>query len=317
MDEGTFYFEFQPQQWPPSTSHRLHRVERDGSIADLVCFPDGHLALIVEFNGDRKEHHFQRVRIQDGGIVKFAFSWSRDGASAAAGGDMLSPFEESRGQVLDLKIKGKVSYEMGHLSVSPDALHKTSRNEWLFLETMADVTRKLTSASRYDLVRLSALLRQLLCDNPPLAQEVNRKFKLDLVFEVAIKQRQSVPEPQAVLTNWRSLYPDTQEEVTGVDRDRFLKLGTITHGGVDCTVGDIIDVVAHAFGGVHHGQLWSNGNRVLAVLKKEVLIYEESMVLHSLHDIGKVTVKALIPLAEAILRRQDTSDSAVAHATTP
>ena len=104
---------------------------------------------------------------------------------------------------------------------------------------------------------------------------------------------------------------------SGVDRDRFLRLGTITHGGVDCTVGDIIDVVAHAFGGVHYGQLLSDGNRALAVLEKEVLIDDESMVLHSLHDIGKVTVKALIPLAEAILTRQNMSDSAAAHATTP
>ena len=70
-------------------------------------------------------------------------------------------------------------------------------------------------------------------------------------------------------------------KIAGVDRDRFLRLVTITHGGVDCTVGDIIDVVAHAFGGVHHGQLWSDGDRALAVLEQEVLIYDESM-----HELG-------------------------------
>lgn len=317
MDEGAFYFEFRPKEWPPSTFHRLHRIERDGSITDLVCFPDGHLALMIEFNGERREHHFQRVSIQCGGIVKFCFSWSPVGASASAVGELLSAYEESGGHVLDLKVKGKVSYEMGNLSVSPEALRKTSRDEWLFLETMGDVTKKLMCSSRYDLVRLSALLRQLLCDNPPLALEVNRKFKLDLVFEVAINQRQSVPEPQALLTNWRSLYPDTQEEVAGVDRDRFLRLETIKHGGVVCTVGDVIDVVAHAFGGVHHGQLWSDGNRALGVLEKEVLIYDESMVLHSLHDIGKVTLKALIPLADAIVKRHEATNSGAAHAATP
>jgi len=303
MDEGSFYFELQPQRWPPSTSFRLHTIERDGIKADLVCFPDGHLALIIESDCERKEHHFQRVSIQEGGIVKFAFSWGRNGASAAAGGDLLSSLEESDGQVINLKNKGKQSYEMGHLSVSRELLENASRDEWLFLETMGDMTRKLESASRYDLVRLSALLRQLLCDNPPLAQVVNRKYKLNLQFEVAIKQIKVVPEPQNLRTSWISLYPNTSEEATSVDRDRFLKLVTVTHAGVDCTVGDIIDVVAHAFGGVHFGQLTSDGNQALSILENEVLIRDESIVLHSLLDICRVTVKGFIPLAEVIMSR--------------
>ena len=301
MDEGTFYFEYQPQRWPLSTPVRLHSIERDGTKTDLLCFPDGHLALIIESGRDRREHHFQRVSIQEGAVVKFCFSWGQNGASAAAGGAMLSSLEESDGEVMILNIKERPSYEMGHMSVSRELIKRASRDEWLFLESLADMTRKLESASRYDLVRLSALLRQLLCDNPPLAQVVSRKFRLDIHFEVAIKQNQAVPEPQMLRTSWRSLYPNTQEEIARVDRDRFLKLRTIMHEGVDCTVGDVIDVVAHAFGGVHYGQLWSDENRSLAILENEVLIHDESLVLHSLLDIGKVTVKAFIPLAEAIM----------------
>lgn len=320
MNEGAFYFEFRPQQWPPNTPHRLHRIDRDGSIVDLVCFADGHFALIIEFKGERKEYHFQRVSIQDGGIVKLAFSWNRDSAYAAAGGEILTQFNESGGQVLDLKIKGNVSYEMGHISVSPDTLHNTSSDEWLFLETLGDVTRKLTSGSRYDLVRLSALLRQILCDNPPLALKVNSRFKLKLVFEVeSAKQKQSMPkfEAEELLTNWSTLYPNTQEETVSINLNQFLQMKTITHKGVECTVGDVIDVVAHAFGGVHLGKLKDKSNQTLSELEKEVLIYDNSVVLLSLLDIAKVTVKSLIPLAEAILRQQDTTNSAVTNTTLP
>ncbi len=214
---------------------------------------------------------------------------------------MLSSLEDSGGEIMNLKVKGQPSYEMGHVSVSPELLEKASRDEWLFLESLGDMTQRLERASRYDLVRLSALLRQLLCDNPSLAPLVNRKFKLNIQFEAAIKHSKSIPEPQMLRTSWITLYPDTQEEIVCVDLARFLKLVTITHNGVACTVGDVIDVVAHAFGGVHYGQLWSDENKVLAVLEHEVLVHDESLVLRSLHDIGKVTLKALIPLAEAIM----------------
>ena len=62
-----------------------------------------------------------------------------------------------------------------------------------------------------------------------------------------------------------------------------------------------VDVVAHVFGGVHLGDILDGENRVLAILEKEVLIHNESLVFHSLHDIGKVTLKALMPLAKSLI----------------
>lgn len=303
VKEGAFYFEFQALQWPPKASERLHRIEQDGATVELVCFPDGHLALVLASNGEARKYHFQRVSIESGRLVKFAFSWNRASASAAAGGALLLPLAESQGRVLDLKLMEKMTYEMGQLSVPEDALRNASRDEWLFVHSLGDMTEKLTRASRYDLIRLSALLRQLLCDSPPLALEVNRTFKLNVMFEVGIKNAQTIAESDALVTAWRTLYPLTQAEATGVDLGRFLRLQTITHAGVVCTVKDVIGVVAHAFGGVHYGQLWDDGNRALAILEKEVLVRDVSMVMHSLHDIGMVTVKALMPLAQAILDR--------------
>lgn len=317
MSEGTIYFEFRPPSWPPDSFCRLERVERDGSVVDIMCFPDGHLALSVAHLGEQKEHHFQRVNIPQGCIVKLCFSWGPAGASAAAGGEMLAPYEENRERVLDLNVKGNVTYEMGQLSISSAVLRRAKRDEWLFLATLGDLTRKLTTASRYDLVRLSALLCQLLCDSTPLAIAINREFKQNLSFEVAIKAKERIPQPETLLTNWRSLYPDIHEEATGVDHTRFLKLETINHHGVACTVHDVIDVVAHVFGGVHLGQLLDCENRVLAILEREVLIYDESLVFHSLHDIGRVTLKALMPLAKALIDRYERGGTSELYLATP
>lgn len=309
MKEGTSYFEFMPQQWPPVTKNTLHRIERDGGVASVLSFPDGHLAVIIERgepNNSRSEHHFQRINIQHAGIVKFAYSWSESRVSAAAGGTILAKLEESEGCVLDIKIKEIASYPTGQLSVSPEILERSSREDVLFLETLMDITSKLTSESRYELVRLSALLRQMLCDTPPLVQEVNRYRKVTLLFEVDdIHNLIPIPEHESLRTDWRTLYPDSQNRVKTVKLEQFLKLVTITHEGVDFSVGDVIDVVAHAFGGVHHGKLRKNNNKKLDAFEKEIFLNGTSMVLCSLVDIGRVTLKALLPLAAIITQANE------------
>jgi hypothetical protein len=302
MTEGSFALEYRPQHWPLRSFHRLHRIEQDEVAVDLVCYPDGHVAVIVQSHGTQKEHHFQRVSIPDGELVKFAFSWSDVDVLASAGGEALCSLEAAAGAVLNIRTKGRATYEMGHFSADFDTLLALPREEWLFVETLGDITRKLASASRYELVRMSALIRQLLCDSTPLARLVNREIKLPLVFEVAIQNGQPIPFAESLQTNLRSLYPDTSEEVVGVDLDRFLKLVAITYKGTDCTVGDVIDVVAHTLGGVHHGQPRTDQDRVLEGLGNELLVHDESAVLHSLHDIGKVTLKALMPLAFELLQ---------------
>jgi hypothetical protein len=310
MREGTIYFEFQPPSWPPNSLRCIERVERDGSVMKVVCFPDGHFALSVAYLGEQKEYHFQRVNIPQGCFVKLAFSWCHTGVSAAAGGQMLAPYEESKEMVLDLNTKGNVTYKMGQLTISSVVLRRASRDERLFIESLGDITQKLTTGLRYDLVRLSAIIRQLLCDATPLVIAVNRELKQNLSFEIASNANEIIIEADALITNWRSLYPERQAEVISVNLKKFLKLEVITHNGVRCTVRHVILVVAHIFGGVHLGKSSEDNDRVLETLENEVLLYDESLVFHSLHDIGKVTLKALMPLAEAIIKRLDISFNA-------
>lgn len=303
MKEGTFVFEYQPEIWPLPHPHQLHALQEGDSVAELVCFPDGHLALLVTTDSGRKEHHFQRVNLRKGQIFKFAFGWDSNSASAAAGGEMLATLEGSKGTVLDVKAKRDANYEMGSVSIDREILMDIPREEWLFIETLGDVSRKIECQSRYELVRLSALLRQLLCDGMPLFHSINRKLRLAVSFEVANISDENIPDLEPPQTSMCSLYPDAQEHVVRVDLDRFLKLICVSHRGVDCTVGHVIDAVANAFGGVHLGRLRSEEDKALDVLSNELLLQDESAVLYCLREIGKVTLRALMPLVEAILKQ--------------
>ena len=302
MNEGIIFFEFvRPTVWPPAATTSLHTIVDDGHTVDFVCWPDGHFALIIDKGGHPTEHHFQRVSLPDGGIVKIAVSWGPDGVSVAAGGALLLKLDDANGNVLELKVKESTSYTMGLVSFPPEVLSKASPEEWLFLMTLIDISQKLTTSSRYELVRMSALLRQLLCDEAPLIYVVNRKHGLKVAFEVAIKKKEIIPDADIVQTLWLTLFPAAADEVQQINLERFLKLDTITHRKVACNVADIIDVVAHVFGGVHYGQVRSEPGGALAVLGNEVFLSNESMVLHLIFDIARVTLRAAMPLAQAIV----------------
>ncbi|MEK7439099.1 MAG: hypothetical protein AAB150_19695 [Pseudomonadota bacterium] len=131
MDQGTLFLEYaRPIVWPPVAATSLHRIVDNGHVVEFLCFPDGHFALIVSsYRGRLSEHHFQRVSIPEGGIVKIAFSWSREGVNVAAGGVQLSRLGETNQDVLDLKVKGHVEYITGLLSFAPKVLEKVSPEE--------------------------------------------------------------------------------------------------------------------------------------------------------------------------------------------
>ncbi len=303
MDAGTLFFEFaRPGVWPPVVATSFQRIRHSGGDVDFLCFPDGHLALIANIGGHQTEYHFQRVNIPEWGIVKIAATWGAEGVVVAACGELLSRLDDSQGRVLDVKVKGYVSYAMGVISFAPAVLDRASREEWLFLMTLVDVSRKINNPSRYELIRLSALIRQLLCDSAPLIYVINRKYRVRIEFEVAIKTKAILEEAGKPQTSWLTLFPASPEEVERVDLERFLKLQTITHRGVTCDVSDVIDIVAHVFGGVHYGEVRSESSGALEILGNEVFLANESMVLHLLFDIGRVVLRGAMPLAEAIVK---------------
>lgn len=307
IPEGCIYFEYGPVPWPPDQVQVVHTLYSDEALVEILGFPDGHLALTVDHNDQHQEHHFQRVRFPNNAIVKIAFSWGPAGASAAAGGVLLDAYDSSPDIVLDLNIKGEVTYKMGQLVVGSEVMAKVAPDEWLFLETLGDLSRRLSSASRYDMIRISALLRQLLFEANPLAIALSRRLRHKLSFEVSIKSKHEFPSSSDPRTSWRTLFPDNQGDVFAVDLDRFRALRTIVHDGVPCTVYDVIDLVAHILGGVHLGESRGEGTHALASLEKDVLMLGVPMVFHSLHDIGRVALNSLLPLGQAIVDKHATS----------
>ena len=83
----------------------------------------------------------------------------------------------------------------------------------LFLKTLSDLERRTGSeASEYDVLRSSALLRQLLLDGGPLVHQVNRHRRLTLVFRVNVREptwRRVGSDPPSFWTRHDGLDPET------------------------------------------------------------------------------------------------------------
>lgn len=119
--------------------------------------------------------------------------------------------------------------------------------EWLFLETLADLERKLDSSTPYGLVRASGLLRQLLTDGGRLVHLVNREYRLRLEFVVPDG---SDPAPFGPMVQWVDVSARAAQERT-CDLDRFLAYKVLHFEKDAFSVKEIIRAVANKGGGVH------------------------------------------------------------------
>jgi hypothetical protein len=59
-----------------------------------------------------------------------------------------------------------------------------SNAEALFLNTLQDLAARAAAADEYMILGASALIRKLLIDGSPLVDQVNRNYRLRLVFEI-------------------------------------------------------------------------------------------------------------------------------------
>lgn len=128
----------------------------------------------------------------------------------------------------------------------------------LFLATLDDVRARLASPSEYGLLRMSALLRQLLLDAHPLVDAVNSERRLKITYEVMTADRyvDVIMEDRPIFWSTEDgLDPATAafgQPVT-LRRDAFLARRVMFVDGHAVTVRDVIAQLAHVEGGVHAG----------------------------------------------------------------
>jgi hypothetical protein len=188
----------------------------------------------------------------------------------------------------------------------------------LFLDTLSDLEGRLhtteQSPSDYQVVKASALLRQLLVDQQNLVDQVNRTRRLKIRYRASDRKPPADPAP----TFWTvqdGFDPETalrRSPILEVNRDGLLKCVVATlqasaGESKSVTVYDLIQYLAHVEGGVHAGQPKTPMENELRVWNQFVSIGGRPSMVRSLFAVGRVVVKGLEPLRAAIMRDASSS----------
>lgn len=185
----------------------------------------------------------------------------------------------------------------------------------LFFETFLDLHAKLDdNATEYQLLRASALMRQLLVDGNPLVHQVRRRRQQPIVyrwaeFDVAA-MRASPLAPSTIALGMAVPEVMFIRHRAGSEQE-FLAAPVAVHQGEVVTARDVIKLGANVDGGVHAGKLRPDElgqarldtvrDRLVhasSALGPEVRIAPRDLPggTQTLKGVGRVIVRALKPL---------------------
>ena len=177
--------------------------------------------------------------------------------------------------------------------------------EKLFLNTLEDIQNRLINDDPYEILLISGLLRKLFFDDYPLVDQINRVYRLKLVFKIIDNQVDIKKDPN--LTFWSiqdGLDPDTappfRRSIT-VTRDQFFKTIVTVFNQKHFSVKDIILFEANVCGGIHAGSPKSEKEKVLSQINNSIAIGGYQSTLRQLRAIARVVLKSLNPLRNLII----------------
>ncbi|MEU4523118.1 hypothetical protein AB0F52_30965 [Amycolatopsis sp. NPDC024027] len=163
------------------------------------------------------------------------------------------------------------------------------------LEELDGLVRKgQSNISDYELLRISALLRQLILDAQPLYAQINREYRVSVTFRSsypASMTDQDLPEPP-----FEGLDSPLPIGTKTLSRDDFLR----RHAGYtrphSFTVKDLILYGANVAGGVHAGSPKSPEHATLHDTAEVLVFFGKEPALLELLGIGQVVLRSLSPL---------------------
>lgn len=178
-----------------------------------------------------------------------------------------------------------------------------SAEEQLFLNTLADIEARLITGERYQLLRSSAMLRQLFLDNDPLVHKVNRNYHLKLLFRCRTYPAISPKISNRVTYSFSpEIQINDQDAAPLVPLNKFLKFPCLIRDDEYlATVEDVIKHWAHVMGGVHFGSPETNQEHALNEFNIFVKTYGAEAGLHILAGILRISLLGLLPLANLIV----------------
>ena len=182
-----------------------------------------------------------------------------------------------------------------------------SHIEALFLKTLGDLEERIASQDEYEILGASALIRKLLIDDHPLVDQVNREHGVKLTFAItaARKMPDGIPEPM-VFSVLDGIDPDTAppflQRITA-SRDQLFASVLVRVNGQPYSLKDIVLFEANVMGAVHAGSPKEDKEKVLAQLNNMFQIGGHRTSLRQLQAIGRVVLRGLKPLREAVQKK--------------
>jgi hypothetical protein len=172
----------------------------------------------------------------------------------------------------------------------------------LFVEALEELDRLVSKpqsqVSEFELLRVSALLRQLILDAQPLYVQVNRQFQIKVAFRSAYPAsltEQDLPEPPFEGAN--TPFPVGTKTLS---RDDFIRRYAGYIAPNSYTVKDLILYGANVAGGVHAGDPKNPEHITLRDGADMVRIFEKEAALLELLGIGQIVVRSLATLYKLV-----------------
>jgi predicted ester cyclase len=176
-------------------------------------------------------------------------------------------------------------------------------DEVLFIKTIEDLHSLINSNDEYDVLRASALIRQLFFDGGnSLVDRINRNNnKCILEFEVIEHTRPDIPglkfniwgvvdgiDPRAAPPHFPRIKKNRNSFFHMIDDHEY-------------SIHDLVMFVAHVMGGVHSGSSRNEKEKSLAKLEELYIFSKVSMALQFIRAIGRIILESLKPLQYKIL----------------
>lgn len=185
--------------------------------------------------------------------------------------------------------------------------------EELFLETIAELSRHAREgASEYEVLMSAALLRKLLLDDEPLADQVNRRPKLTIRYRFNDFPMLELPAPY-FWTVQEALDPECLNgpELLVVEgsRDRFLRQPIMYVEPHEITVKDLIKYVAHVHGAVHLGKPKTDKDAILAGIDDRMRSGQYAPGIRSLLSVSRIVLGGLTALSLEVKRGLASAES--------
>jgi hypothetical protein len=181
--------------------------------------------------------------------------------------------------------------------------------ENLFVRRFDDLFLGLNARDDYEVIKLAAILRQLLLDDTPLIYKANRPHRIKLQFVVNSIVDSRLPIQPDIHFHAASIDPSMLSLPAGtktLSLDKFLGLKILDIKTDWFTVRELIKYAANKAGGVHHGEnLDARESELLRTLDKLGGLGIPTIGL-ALRSISRIVLTTLAPLRQLIVKLPST-----------